>query len=184
MWNPSEIYIWHIAQFSWRKTLLAENWLQFGHSIYVKTCYSNHQGHRERFPSHSLGRFTTCEDKQTKDRDISPLVPSPTHVSYLPKFRKTSFAWIAGQSFTRNGMAMYTPSNQSINFLNRNHNPYRLYKRKKIKGKTAEYSRIFIEKFSQGSACSVFLKIWSFTLETKPTFQTVCVASVVWEKQK
>lgn len=28
---------------------------------------------------------------------------------------------------------MYTPSNQIINFRNRNHNPYRLYKRKKKK---------------------------------------------------
>lgn len=56
---------------------------------------------------------------------------TPTPLRHSPKFRKTSFAWIAGQSFTRNGMAMYIPSNQRINFLNRNHNPDRLQKRRK-----------------------------------------------------
>lgn len=185
MLNPSEKHIWHIAQSSWRKTLLAENWLQFGHSISIKTCYNNHQGHRECFPSLSLGKFTTCESsspsqavhtqgesegKQTEDKGTLPLVLSPTHLSHLPKFRKTSFAWIAGQSFTRKGMAMYIPSNQSSNFLNRNHNLYRLYKRKKYIER-AEYSRIFMEQFSQLSVCLVFLKILSFTLQTKPNFK-------------
>lgn len=46
-------------------------------------------------------------------------------------------------------MAMYTPSNQIINFRNRNHNPYRLYKRKKKRKKREkdrpEYSRNFNE---------------------------------------
>lgn len=149
------------------KTLLAENWLQFGHSIYIKTCYTNHT---ECFPNHSLGKFTTCESScpsqavQIQGESEGKQTPLTQPLSHLPKFRKTSFAWIAGQSFTRNGMAMYTPSNQSIIFLNRNHNPYRLDKRKKIWKDRAEYSRIFMEQFSQWSVCLVVLKIWSFTL--------------------
>lgn len=68
------------------------------------------------------------EARQMKDNRHSSPSPltDPNRLSHLPKFRKTSFAWIAGQSFTRNGMAMYTPSNQIINLRNRNHNPYRL----------------------------------------------------------
>lgn len=97
--------------------------------------------------------------------------PSPNRAGHSPKLRKTSFAWIAGQSLTRNGMATYTPSNQIISLRNRNHNPYRLRKEgKKRKKERPEYSRNFMNGLSQRSACLVLWKTTSFILQTKLTW--------------
>lgn len=97
--------------------------------------------------------------------------PSPNRAGHLPKLRKTSFAWIAGQSLTRNGMATYTPSNQIISLRNRNHNPYRLRKEgKKRKKERPEYSRNFMNGLSQRSARLVLWKTTSFILQTKLTW--------------
>lgn len=118
-----------------------------------------------------------------RNEDTPCFHPSPLfkRLSHLPKFRKTSFAWIAGQSFTRNGMAMYTPSSQMISLRNRNQNPCRLWKRRRKE--RPECSRN-LQSSHHNHPCAWWIQKPIHLFFKQKKLEGVYGASAGWEKQK
>lgn len=77
---------------------------------------------------------------------------------------------------------MYTPSNQIINFCNRDHNLYRLYKKKEEKRQTWIQQEFYDAIFTMICVLGVFENLVIYSKQN--WFETVYVTSVGGEKQK